>query len=99
MTLAELEKKYKGYEIYYWGKSNFTKTLKDCKGHTPYTFMSGVAVKDYGKLKVIDFEVVEKPNEAINLAITSKGLVGKGVTKHKGYVYALLDRESLNKEG
>ncbi len=37
MTLKELEKKYKDYEVYYWGKSTFIKTLADCKENLPYT--------------------------------------------------------------
>lgn len=93
MTLKELKKKYKDYEVYYWGKSTFIKTLADCRQNNPFTGLSGVNVKDYGKLEVIDFEVIEKPFDSIGMAITTKGLVGKGITKYKGYVYALLNKE------
>ncbi len=61
--------------------------------------LSGINAKDYGKLEVIDFEVIEKPFESINMTLTTKGLVGKGKTKYKGYVYALLDKESIKQEG
>lgn len=93
MTLKELKQKYKGYEIYYWGKSTFIKTMADCKQSIPFTGLSGVNAKDYDKLKVLDFEIIEKPSKAINLSLTSKGLVGKGVTKYKGMIYILLDKE------
>ena len=93
MTLNELRKKYKGYEVYYWGKSTFIKTLADCKHNLPYTGLSGVNAKDYGKLEVIDYEVFEKPFESIDMKLTNKGLIGKGKTQYKGYVYALLSKE------
>ena len=93
MTLKELRKKYKGYEVYYWGKCEYIKTLADCKKATPFTGLSGVNVKDHDKLEVIDFKVIEKPFDSIGMAITTKGLIGTGVTKYKGSIYVLLNKE------
>ena len=71
-------------------KAHLFKTLKIAERQ--YHFHGLHNVKNFNTLEVIEYEVINKEVNSINLKLTSNGLKGNGVTKYKGTIYALLNR-------